>query len=73
MANWTIIAGIAAVLILVIVLYFYFKKTPEKYIKKAVNAHKKGEEYYSMGDTELAEDYYKESEEFRKKAKQLGA
>jgi len=58
-------------LILLIVIIKAFKKSPEKFYKKASKLHKKGEYYYNLGDGELAEDYYLESESLRKKAEDM--
>jgi uncharacterized protein HemY len=59
------------VFILLIVIIKSFSKSPEKYYKKAAKLHKKGEKYYNLGDDELAEDYYQESELLRKKAEEM--
>lgn len=66
-----IIGIVVIVLALVIVIYSFFRKTPEKYYNKAKNCHKKGEKYYALGDSELAKDYYKEAEFYRQKAEEL--
>ena len=58
-------------LILLIMVYKYFKKSSEKYYKKAVSAHKLGEKYYTLGDVELADEYYKEADDYRQKAEAL--
>lgn len=66
------ITGIIAIgLALVIVIYSFFRKTPEKYYRKAKNCHEKGEKYYSLGDSELAKDYYEEAEFYRQKAEEI--
>lgn len=66
------ILGIIVMSIVVLVAgYSFFRKTPEKYYRKAKNCHKKGEKYYSLGDSELAKDYYEEAEFYRQKAEEL--
>lgn len=66
-----IIGVIVVVLALMIAVYSFFRKTPEKYYGKAKNCHKKGEKYYGLGDSELAKDYYEEAEFYRQKAEEL--
>ncbi len=66
------IAGIViGILALVAFIAKGLKKSPERYYKRAMGCHKKGEYYYSQGDMELANDYYTEAEELRKKAEEL--
>jgi len=66
-----VIGIIVIVLAIVTVIYSFFRKTPEKYYRKAKNCHKKGEKYYTLGDSELAKDYYEEAEFYRQKAEEL--
>ncbi len=66
-----ILGIIAITLAFVIVIYSFFRKTPEKYYRKAKSCHKKGEKYYDLGDSELAKDYYEEAEFYRQKAEEL--
>lgn len=54
-----------------LVCFYYFKSSPNKCLRKARNFHKKGEKYYVLGDSELAEEYYEESNKLREKAKEL--
>lgn len=68
---WKYILYVVAVLLLLTIVYLIFKKSPEKYYRKAANAHRKGEEFYMMGDSELANDYYEEAERYRLKAEKL--
>ncbi|MBM3199485.1 hypothetical protein FJZ53_01015 [Candidatus Woesearchaeota archaeon] len=61
--------GLIAIGIAVLIAgYTFFRKTPEKYYRKAKVCHKKGEEYYNLGDPELAKDYYDEAEYYREQA-----
>lgn len=57
--------------VLLVAGYSFLRKTPEKYFRKAMSCHKKGEEYYSLGDAELAKDYYEEAEFYRQKAEDI--
>ena len=66
-----ILGVIAIALISIIAAYSFFRNTPEKYYRKARICHKKGEKYYNLGDSELAKDYYEESEFYRQKAEDL--
>lgn len=66
------IIGIIVISIVVLVaVYSFFRKTPEKYYRKAKSCHKKGEKYYNLGDSELAKDYYEEAEFYRQKADEI--
>lgn len=58
-------------LVLLVAGYSFLRKTPEKYFRKAMSCHRKGEKYYSLGDAELAKDYYEEAEFYRSKAEDL--
>lgn len=69
--NWRYLAYVVLGLILLTIIYRAIKKSPEKYYKKAVKAHKKGEKFYNLGDDELAEDYYQEAEYYRTKAEEM--
>jgi|TARA_Y100000310_G_scaffold282433_1_gene303642 hypothetical protein len=62
---------IIIVIIGLIATYSLFSKNPEKYYKLALKSHKKGEKYHLLGDSGLANDYYEESEHYRKKAEEL--
>lgn len=62
---------VVAIILLFIILYLIFKKSPEKYYRKASKSHKKGEEFYLLGDFELANDYYEAAERYRLKAEKL--
>ncbi len=66
-----IIGYVVIAIVLLILGYSFFRKTEEKYFKKALKAHKKGEKYYNLGDPELANDYYEEAEYYRAKAEEL--
>jgi len=66
------IVGVAFIAVVVLIAgYSFFRKTPEKFYGKAKDCHKKGEKYYSLGDDELAKDYYDEAEYYRQKAEEL--
>ena len=58
-------------LVVLIILVRSFSKSPEKYYKKAARSHKKGEKYYNVGEDELADDYYEESDTLRQKAEEM--
>lgn len=58
-------------IIILAIIYKTLKKNPEKYYRKAARAHKKGEKFYNLGDEELAEDYYREGDYYRKKAEEM--
>ncbi|MBT4174193.1 hypothetical protein HOC80_00930 [archaeon] len=60
-----------AVIVVALIGYFTMKDSPEKYYRKAKRTHKKAEKIYSTGEYELAEEYYTEADEFRKKAREL--
>lgn len=62
---------VVAFIVLSILIYSYFRNSPEKYIKKAIRMHKKAEKYHNLYDEELANDYYEEAETYRRKAKEL--
>ena len=62
---------IVIAIIALIALYSLFRKSPEKYYKFASKAHKKGERYHLLGDIELANEYYEEAEQYRKRAEEL--
>ena len=66
-----ILGFIVIAIVLLIAGYSFFRKTPEKYYRKAKVCHKKGEKYYDLGDPELAKDYYEEAEFYRQKAEDL--
>lgn len=69
--NYWYLAYVIIGIIILIVLYRAFKKSPEKYYRKAARAHKKGEKFYKIGDEELAESYYEEADHYRKKAEDI--
>ncbi len=71
MAFFKILIIIVVVIIALIALYSLFRKSPEKYYKIALKAHKKAERYHLLGDTELANKYYEEAEQYRKRAEEL--
>jgi len=58
-------------IVLLIAGYSFFRKSPEKYYRKAKTCHKKGEKYHILGDSELANDYYEEAEFYRQRAEEL--
>lgn len=58
-------------IILCLISFYYFKSSPNKLYRKARRFHKKGEKYYVLGDSELAKEYYEESNQLREKAKEL--
>jgi len=66
-----IIGYIIVAMVILIAGYSFFRKSPEKFFKKAKSCHKKGEKYYDLGDPELAKDYYEEAEFHRQKAEEL--
>lgn len=51
--------------------YFLSKENSQKLYKKAAGLHRQGELYYMDGDSELAEEYYREAEMLRDKARGL--
>ena len=60
--------------IILIVIFTYnrlFSKTSENYFRKARNSHKKGEEYFNLGESELAEEYYEQANQYRKDGEEL--
>lgn len=61
----------AGAVILITVGYYLLKDNPKKLYKKAMSLHKQGELYYNDGDSELAEEYYREAEMLRDKARRL--
>lgn len=63
-------AGVGAAAI-VVTIYFLIKDSPSRLYSKAMNLHKQGELYYNDGDNELAEEYYREAEMLRDKARRL--
>ncbi len=69
--NWWYLAYVVIGIIILVIIYKAVKKSPEKYYRKAARAHKKGEKFYDLGDDELAESYYQESEYYRKKAEEI--
>mgnify|MGYP001616549067 CR=1 FL=1 len=71
MTFWVNLAIIAAIIIILIALYIFTRKTPKRYYRTAGKYHKIGESYYNEGDLELADEYYKEAEVYRKKAREL--
>ena len=71
MAFFQILITIVILIIALVALYSLFRKSPEKYYKLALNAHKKGELYYDSGNNESANKYYEEAEKYRKKAEEL--
>lgn len=64
--------ALIAIAILLVLYSFFTRKSASRYYKKALKAHKMGEKYYNIGDSELADEYYEEAEHFRKKAEELG-
>lgn len=66
-----ILGIVVLAIVLLVVGYSFFRKTPEKYYRKAKNCHKKGEKYYNLGDAELAKDYYEEAEFYRQRAEEI--
>jgi hypothetical protein len=69
--DWWYIAYVIIGIIILIIIYKAVKKSPEKYYRKASRAHRKGEKFYTIGDDELADDYYQEADYYRKKAEEL--
>lgn len=69
--NWMYLLYGVVVLVLLIVIIKAFSKSPEKFYRKAARLHRRGEKYYTLGDEELADDYYQESELLRKKAEEM--
>lgn len=51
--------------------YFLTRETSKRLYKKAVSLHRQGELYYLDGDSELADEYYREAELLRDKARGL--
>ena len=62
---------IVAVIVVLLILKAIFKKTPERYYKKARKCHQLGEKYHQQGDEDLAKEYYAESKNYRQKAQDL--
>tara|TARA_Y100000310_G_scaffold239597_1_gene243259 strand:- start:5 stop:193 length:189 start_codon:yes stop_codon:yes gene_type:complete len=60
-----------AVVVVALIAYFTMKDSPEKYYKKAKRTHKKAEKIYYTGEYDLAEEYYTQADEFRKRAREL--
>tara|TARA_Y100000034_G_scaffold108281_1_gene138540 strand:- start:236 stop:463 length:228 start_codon:yes stop_codon:yes gene_type:complete len=71
MGFWLNLLIIVGVVIILIALYVFTRKTPSKYYKKAMKYHKLGESYFNEGDSELSKDYYGEADNYRKKAREL--
>ncbi len=63
-------AGIGAAT-LIVTIYLLARNSPQKIYKRAMGLHKQGELYYNDGDSELAEEYYREAEMLRDKARRL--
>ena len=49
--------------------YFLTKENSKRLYKKAAGLHRQGELYYNDGDSELADEYYREAEMLREKAR----
>lgn len=60
-----------AIVVVALVAYYRMKPTQKRLYNKAASLHKQGELYYNDGDAELAEEYYRESEMLREKARGL--
>lgn len=71
MGFWLNVLSVVAILVILIALYSFTRKSPRKYFKKAMKMHKLGELYHNEGDTELSNDYYDEAEDYRKKGREL--
>ena len=73
MVSSVIKYGSIAVGAAVVVAFAYFltRENPKKLYRRASSLHKQGELYYNDGDSELAEEYYRESEMLREKARGL--
>ena len=67
----TALAVIFSVAALLAVMAYAFRKSPARYYHKAFSFHKKGEYYYSIGDDELANEYYTEAEHYRSLAESM--
>ncbi|MFH1637537.1 MAG: hypothetical protein ABIB71_03875 [Candidatus Woesearchaeota archaeon] len=64
-----VVAGVIAVS--VIVYYAVSHRSKKLLYGRARRLHKRGEKYYTLGDRELAEEYYREAEGLREKAGRL--
>ena len=71
MGFWLNLLIVIVAIIALIAIYVFTRKTPKRYYKKAMKSHKLGELYFGEGDSELANDYYEEAENYRKKAREL--
>ncbi len=70
--NWrTYVLGVLLALIVLILFYAYNRDTPANNLRKAVSCHKKAQKLYEKGKQKNAEKYYKLSEEYRKKVKEI--
>ncbi len=72
---WFKIGGVVVFLLIMLLATFvygrFLSKTSENYFRRARNAHKKGEEYFKIGESELAEEYYEQANQYRKDAEEL--
>ena len=71
MAFLQVLITIVIIIIALVALYSLFRKSPEKYYKLALKAHKRGELSYGSGNDESASKYYEEAEKYRRKAEEL--
>ncbi|MBS3107424.1 hypothetical protein J4468_00770 [Candidatus Woesearchaeota archaeon] len=65
------VASVIAAIVIIVALYVYFRESPNKHMRKAINYHKKGEIYYNKGDIASAEDFYGAAEYHREKSTEL--
>jgi len=68
---WGVVLFLFVILLVIFIYNRLFSKTSENYFRKARNAHKKGEEYFGLGESELAEEYYEQANQHRKEAEGL--
>ena len=71
MQWWLILVIIIICILILSLIYRSFRKTPENLYRKARKLHGLGEKYNELGDIEIANEYYKDAEDFRKKAIEL--
>ena len=67
----TALAAIISVTALLAAISHILRKSPARYYRKASGFHRKGEYYYSIGDDELANEYYSEAEHYRSLAENM--
>ncbi len=71
MELWKIFGIVIALLVIFVLGYYFLQESPQKYYRRARQAHKKGESAYISGDFELAESFYTKADDHRKRAREL--